>query len=296
MNRSLLLLIALFPPLRALFPPLRALFPPLMALFPPLMALFLPLLAISAEQPAPGADAPPSARALIAGAIDLTRGRTSYARMSMRVHRPEWERNSSLVAWTRGREDALIRFTEPARDAGNATLKKANRMWTFTPKLNRTIRLPFSLMSQSWAGSDFSYNDLSRSDKLLEFYDLELVNTEEADGHLIYTIEAVPQDDAPVVWGKEEIVLRDDHVLLSQTFFDQSFIPLKRMETLDIGELGGRLFGVRMRMAKLDEEDHYTEVHYLEADFDLSIRDELFTLFALKSGATPESLGSDGVE
>ena len=270
-----------------------------------LMTLLLPLFAVSAEQPAAGADplldatptAPPvTARELIAGAIDLTRGRTSYARMSMTVHRPDWERKSSLVAWTRGREDALIRFTEPARDAGNATLKQGDRMWTFTPKLNRTIRLPFSLMSQSWAGSDFSYNDLSRTDKLLKLYDLELVGTDEADGHLIYTIEAVPLDDAPVVWGKEEIVLRDDYVLLSQTFFDQSLIPLKRMETLDIGELGGRVFGVRMRMAKLEEVDHYTEVHYLQADFDLSLGDELFTLFALKSGATPESLGSTEVE
>jgi hypothetical protein len=270
-----------------------------------LVVLLLPLFAVSAEQPVAGegtqSDAtamasPVSARELIAGAIDLTRGRTSYARMSMLVHRPDWERKSSLVAWTRGREDALIRFIEPARDAGNATLKQGNRMWTFTPKLNRTIRLPFSLMSQSWAGSDFSYNDLSRTDKLLKFYDLDLVATEEADGHLIYTIEAIPLDDAPVVWGKEEIVLRDDYVLLSQTFFDQSLIPLKRMETLDIGELGGRVFGVRMRMAKLDETDHYTEVHYLEADFDLVLGEELFTLFALKTGAAPESLGSAGVE
>ena len=68
------------------------------------------------------------------------------------------------------------------------------------------------------------------------------------------------------------------------------------METLDIGELGGRVFGVRMRMAKLEEADHYTEVHYAQAEFDLSLGDELFTLFALKSGATPESLGSAGVE
>ena len=72
------------------------------------------------------------------------------------------------------------------------------------------------------------------NEELLKFYDLELIGTDEADGHLIYTIEAVPLDDAPVVWGKEEIVLRDDYVLLSQTFFDQSLIPLKRMETRDV--------------------------------------------------------------
>ncbi|MEQ8859403.1 MAG: outer membrane lipoprotein-sorting protein [Pseudomonadales bacterium] len=230
----------------------------------------------------------PSARELIAAALDLTRGRSSYAEMSMRIHRPDWERTSRLVAWTRGREDALIRFTEPARDAGNATLKQGDGMWTFTPKLNRTIRLPFSLMSQSWAGSDFSYNDLSRSDKLLKHYELTLVNAELGDdGHWIYTVDAVPHENAPVVWGKEELVLRDDFVMISETFFDQDLEPLKRMQALEIGELGGRTFSTRMRMSQLDEPEHFTEVVYEDAQFDIALSDELFTLFALRSGATP---------
>ncbi len=269
------------------------------------LILLLPALAAAAgaKPPAPApeaettetADPALDARALIAAAIDLTRGRTSYVSMSMLVHRPDWERSSSLVAWTRGREDALIRFTAPARDAGNATLKQGDKMWTFTPKLNRTIRLPFSLMSQSWAGSDFSYNDLSRTDKLLHYYTLTLTRRETRDGHQRYTIEAVPHDDAPVVWGKEEIVLRDDYVLLSQTFYDQSLVPLKRLETQEIGELGGRTFGVRMRMSKLDDVDHFTEIRYAEAVFDLPLADELFTLFALKSGATPDAPGQKGM-
>ena len=114
---------------------------------------------------------------LVTNAIDLIRGLTSYAEMSMLIKRPSWERSSSLVAWTRGREDALIRFTAPAKDAGNAMLKTGEKMWTYTPRLNRVIRLPYSLMSQSWAGSDFSYNDLSRTDALLHQYQLTLTDT-----------------------------------------------------------------------------------------------------------------------
>ena len=174
----------------------------------------------------------PTAQELIAGVIDLTRGQTSYAEFSMVIHRPDWERASKLVAWTRGREDALIRFTAPTKDAGNATLKQGQQMWTFTPKLNRVIRLPFSMMSQGWAGSDFSYSDLSRTDQLLHDYELSLVGNETRDGHQVYTVDAVPHDDAPVVWGKEQIVLRDDYVLLGQTFFDQAMKPLKRLESL----------------------------------------------------------------
>jgi outer membrane lipoprotein-sorting protein len=227
------------------------------------------------------------AHSLVAEAIDLTRGTTSYAELTMQIHRPDWERNSSLVAWTRGREDALIRFTAPAKDAGNATLKDDEKMWTYTPRLNRVIRLPYSLMSQSWAGSDFSYNDLSRTDALLHQYELNLVNTEEVDGHTYYTIEAVPFEDAPVVWGREVLVLRDDYVLISQTFHDQGGEALKRLEAREIGELGGRTFATRMRMIKLDEEDHWTEVNYAEVSFDIELDPGLFTVYTLRSGGAP---------
>ena len=155
-------------------------------------------------------------------------------------------------------------------------------MWTFTPKLNRVIRLPYSLMSQSWAGSDFSYDDLSRTDNLLRFYTLTLTDTGEQDGHDVYTIEAIPHDDAPVVWGKEEWVLRDDDVLLSQTFFDQDMVALKRLETLEIGEIGGRTIALRMRMVKYEEPDRYTEVVWEQAQFDVALKEQQFTQMALK--------------
>ena len=234
---------------------------------------------------APTASIPPNTDVvdLVTKAIDQTRGLSSYGAMSMKIKRPEWERQSSLLAWTRGREDALIRFTAPARDAGNALLKHGDRMWTFNPKLNRSIRLPNSMMSQSWAGSDFSYNDLSRSDKWLRHYDLALVSHTQDDGHWIYTIDAVPLDDAPVVWGKEEMVIRDDFVLLRLTYYDQDLVPVKQMRSLQIGELGGRVMATRLRMVDLEAEDRFTEITYDDMSFDIELEDSLFTVFALQS-------------
>ncbi len=223
---------------------------------------------------------------LVAGALDLTRGDTSHTEMTMQVKRPDWERSTSIVAWSRGREDTLMRFTAPAKDAGNALLKQGDNMWTYTPKLNRTIRLPYSMRSQSWAGSDFSYNDLSRSDNLLKYYQLEIVEQREEEGRMIYTIDAVPRDDAPVVWGKEVWVLRDDYVMLEQRFYDQEMTLLKRMTTMDIREVGGRMVATRMRMQKLDEPDHWTEVIIESAQFDIELPDRMFTVFELKAGAS----------
>ena len=223
-----------------------------------------------------------TAQSLIEGALDLTRGVSSYTELTMTIHRPSWERTLSLVAWTRGREDALIRFTAPPKDAGNATLKKGERMWTYVPKVGREIRLPSSMMSQQWAGSDFSYNDLSRTDNHLRFYDYEIVHAEERDGHTVYTLDMVPHHDAPVVWGKETIVLRDDYVTLGQTFYDQALEPVKSMQTLEVGELGGRTIAKTMRMQSVDKDDSWTEIHYIAADFDADVDDNLFTTFALR--------------
>ncbi len=154
-------------------------------------------------------------------------------------------------------------------------------MWTFTPKLNRVIRLPFSMMSQGWAGSDFSYSDLSRTDQLLHEYELTLVATEQRDGHQVYTVDAVPHDDAPVVWGKEQIVLRDDYVLLGETFFDQAMQPLKRLEATrnqnarrthvrhaaadDAARRAGALDRDRLRRGEVRHTDRRRHVHGVRA-------------------------------
>ena len=220
---------------------------------------------------------------LVTRQIDQTRGLSSYSEMTMLIKRPSWQRESTLYAWTRGREDALIRFVAPARDAGNALLKQGDKMWTFNPKLNKSIRLPGGMMSQSWAGSDFSYDDMSRSDKWMKHYRLEHVDTEEQDGLKTYTIDAIPFDDAPVVWGKERLRIREDAVLIEAIYYDQDMQPLRRMFSTEIGVLGGRTMATTLRMMDLEKPDSFTEVRYDAMDFDVALQDRLFTLFSLQS-------------
>lgn len=268
----------------------------LSVLLSPTTALLACLLLFGA--PLHAQDAPPTeqtsqptltALELIDQALERTRGLSSYADLSMVVHRPTFEKSSTLKSWTRGDEDALIRFTGPAKQKGDGTLKKGPQMWTYTPKLNRVIRLPTSLMSQSWGGSDFSYNDLSRSDELRVHFEHEITHIEEITGeagntHRLYTITSTPHQDAPVVWGKQELKIRDDLVVLEQTFFDQDFKPLKQMIGSDIRDAGdGRIVAMRLRMTSLEDEDNWTEVVYEKFDFDIELKDRLFTQFSLKN-------------
>ena len=232
---------------------------------------------------ASASSAAPAPVDIIRGAIDNWRGPSSYIQQTMTVHRPQWERQSSMTSVTRGSKDALVRFTAPARDAGNATLKLDSDMWVFTPRLNQVIKLPASMMAQSWMGSDFSYDDLAKTDQLLTEYDLTLTRTEQVDTHAVYTIEAVPHADAPIVWGKEVLRIRDDFALLERDYFDQSGTLVKKMVSERIAPLDGKPYPFELRMTNVGEQDHWTLVETQGGRFNVNPPDYLFTLSNLRN-------------
>ena len=138
----------------------------------------------------------PDAAQLIRDAMDHWRGLTSYSDMTMTIHRPDWERSMTMRSWSKGDKLSLVRVVEPKKDAGNGTLTNDNNMWTYTPRINRIIKVPSSMMSQSWMGSDFSNKDISKSTDIIDQYDHELVGREERDGHVYYTVSSVPHEEA----------------------------------------------------------------------------------------------------
>jgi hypothetical protein len=227
--------------------------------------------------------AAPSADALIKSAYDNWRANSSSTEVAMTVHRPNWERSLKMKAWTRGSDDALVRFTAPAQDAGNATLKLADNTWVFNPKLNQIIRIPASMMAQSWMGSDFSYNDLAKANDVLTEYTHHLVGSAQNGDHVVYTIEAVPRPDAPVVWGKQLVKVRDDGVLMSETFFDQDMKPVRTMTTETVSPLGGRPYPRVMVMRPADDPQKWTRIETLSGTFDATAPDYLFTLSNLQN-------------
>ena len=157
----------------------------------------------------------PEAVLLVQKAFDYWRGMSSYSEFSMTIHRPDFERTMVLKGWSKGRSDALFFVLQPPKDAGNGSLKKGKDMWSYNPKINRAIKLPPSMMSQSWMGSDFSNDDLAKTDSILEDYDHRIIERVQEDGHQVITVESIAREDAPVVWGKQVLRIRDDFILLS---------------------------------------------------------------------------------
>jgi outer membrane lipoprotein-sorting protein len=224
-----------------------------------------------------------NAAQLVREAMDHWRGLTSFSDMTMTIHRPDWERSMTMKSWNKGDKLSLVRVIEPKKDAGNGTLLNDNNMWTFTPKINRIIKVPSSMMSQGWMGSDFTNKDISKSTDIIDQYDHELVGQEERDGHIFYTIASVPHEDAAVVWGKEVLIVRNDYVLMEQQFWDQDGVLVKSMKTLDIQMMGGRAVARVMQMGKVDTPDEWTRLTANSIEFDLELPANLFTLSNLRN-------------
>jgi outer membrane lipoprotein-sorting protein len=211
------------------------------------------------------------------------RGQTSASEITMTIHRPDWERRMTMKGWSEGDKHSLIRVIEPKKDAGNGTLLIDNNMWSYSPKINRIIKVPSSMMSQNWMGSDFSNKDIAKSTDIIEQYDHELTAQEESEGHTTYTITSVPHEEAAVVWGKEVLMIRDDFVLMEQQFWDQDGVLVKSMKTLQVVEMGGRAVARVMRMGKLDSPDKWTEITTHSIEFNLELPANIFTLSNLRN-------------
>jgi len=224
----------------------------------------------------------PNADTLVENSFKYMRGNASIATVIMTIHRPDWERKMTIKAWTRGKKYSLFYIQSPPKDHGNGTLKKSREMWIYNPKVNRVIKVPPSMMSQSWMGSDFSNNDLAKSDSFVNDYIHSIVGTQTHEGQKVYVIKSMPKPDAPVIWGMQMLKIREDLIWLSQEFYDEDFKSVKKMTTLEIQMLGGKLYPKVWRMRETGTEDRYTQLTYSSLTFKSDLPESLFTLTSLR--------------
>lgn len=230
-----------------------------------------------------GSAAERDAQTIVRDAIDHWRGLSSVTEMTMVIHRPDWERSMSMRAWTKGQKQSLVRIIAPKKDRGNGTLIDDNNMWSYSPKVNRVIKIPSSMMSQSWMGSDFSNKDVAKADDIVDQYEHSLLNTTELDGIEVYEIKAVPNEDAAVVWGKEIMLISEQHIVLKHSFYDQDDELVQELKTLEIKEMGGRTVASRQRMGEVDAPDEWTEISVDSIEYGIDISESLFTLSNLRN-------------
>ena len=240
---------------------------------------------VAAEEPTPAE----RAREILDRVDDLWRGSSSRGVMQMRVVTRHYERSLELEAWSRGKEHSLVRVRKPKKEAGMATLKAENSIYTYLPKTDRTIRITSGMMMGSWMGSHFTNDDLVKESRLSEDYEAIISFEGERDGVRVLDFTLTPHPDAAVVWGRIEITVQDgwgDHpealIPLRQVYYDEDGAVSRTQTLSDVQVVQDRVLPTSLRMVPADEEGEYTEIRYGDLAFDIEIDDGFFSLAQLR--------------
>ena len=212
---------------------------------------------------------------------DNLNGKTAFMKITMKVKTARSERTLKMESWSIGKEKSFIKINYPLKDKGITFLKIDNAMWQYVPRIEKIIKIPSSMMMQSWMGSDFTHDDLVKESSISDDYHKKILAENESG----YEIELLPLEDAPVVWGRIVMAISKEHFLPVQVrYFDEDGKEVRILHYLDVKYFGDRIYPSRWLMQPLGERKagHQTIVEISDALFDREISESYFTKRALK--------------
>lgn len=225
-----------------------------------------------------------SAREIISKMEEIMRGESSYMEITMTTVRPRFTREVSVKSWSKGQDYSLILITAPARDKGTAYLKRGNEIWNYVPSIDRTIKMPPSMMSQSWMGSDFSNDDLVRESSTIDDYTHRIVREEKYEGYDCWVLELIPKPESSIVFGKVLIwVAQGSYLQLKIQNFDEDGELVSTLYLRDIKTMGGRQIPTLLEMVPTDKPNQKTVIRYTNAQFNIPMQDSFFSIQNLKN-------------
>jgi outer membrane lipoprotein-sorting protein len=220
-----------------------------------------------------------NATEIVKRADDKMRGEESgIVEMSMTIVRPTWERTIEFKSWSKGTENSMTLITAPVKEKGQSFLKVGRDMWNWNPTISRIIKLPTSMLSQGWMGSDFTNDDLLNQRSIVVDYTHKIIKSEAIEARNCHVIELIPKEDAPVVWGKIIFWIdKKDDLLLKSEYYDEDEYLVKTELAYDIKTMSGRLIPTTFELIPADEEGKKTVVKTKSIQFNAPIKDSFFS-------------------
>jgi outer membrane lipoprotein-sorting protein len=186
--------------------------------------------------------------------------------------------------WMKGNDLAMILVLSPAKDKGIVYLKRKKEVWNWMPALEKNIKLPPSMMSQSWMGTDFTNDDLVKESSIVSDYHHSIVGDTVIDNRICYMIQMIPKPEAAVVWGKLILVIdKKDFLEMHTRFYDEDGSLINTMNSYDVKIMDGRLIPTRFEMIPADKKNHKTVMIYKNIQYNKPISDGFFTSEQMKT-------------
>ncbi|BEH15775.1 outer membrane lipoprotein-sorting protein [Marinobacter shengliensis] len=240
---------------------------------------FLLLSLLAAHVPA----STPSAVSLIEGMEQILWSESNHGHYVMRIESEYWTRELQLEAWMERPERTLIRIHSPKKEAGVGSLRIGDAMWNYLPKVDRTIKIPPSMMLQPWMGSNFSNDDLVKESSFVDDYAHELGGVDNSGEIPVYRIVSAPNADAPVVWSRLEFEVRADAIPISVAYYGERGQLVKRLTYEQVKIMDGRRIPTLWTMVDANNPESRTVIRIESIEFDVPLDESLFSLRRLRN-------------
>lgn len=226
-----------------------------------------------------------TATEIVKRAYDKFNGeKSSIMTMSMTIIRPTWQRTVDFKNWALGHDYALTLITSPARDAGQTFLKRGTEMWNWNPSISRLIKLPPSMMSQGWMGSDYTNDDILKESSVVTDYNHEIIGEETLEGRLCYKIKMTAKENAAVVWDHQvRWIDIKDFMVLKAELYDEDNTLIRTELGSEIKTMDGRIIPTRLVLLPAEEPGNKTVVDIKDIKFNVPIADSFFSQQNMKN-------------
>jgi hypothetical protein len=214
----------------------------------------------------------------------MLRGASSRATVAMEIATAHWTRTLEMQVWSLGTDYALVRVTAPPREAGTATLKVRQVVWNYLPRVDRTIKIPPSLMMGSWMGSHFTNDDLVKESRMIDDYDIAIGFEGDRSGVAVWEFVLTPKPTAAVVWGRiVQQVRKADLMPTWARYYDERGQLIRTMTCSEFRTFGSRLVPTVMTVRPEDKPDERTVIRYRDLEFDVRLAPDFFSLRSLQA-------------
>lgn len=221
---------------------------------------------------------PQTATEVVQKADQLMKAKSSYSEIEMTIVKPDWSRTMGLKIWALEPDFALIYVTEPARDKGTVTLKRKNEVWNWIPSAQKVIKIPPSMMMQSWMGSDFTNDDLVKESSIVDDYTHKFIGEENLRGYDCWKIQLTPKPEAGVVWGKIVVwISKKEYFELKVDYYDEDENIVKSYNGSEPQKMDDRTVLTHWEMVPVDEQGNKTILDYKKIDFNIDTNEAFYS-------------------
>ena len=202
---------------------------------------------------------------------------SSYQEMMIKIVRPKWSKEMVMKGWSIGEDYFSSVVLTPVKEKGTVFLKRENEVWNYIHSIERTIKLPPSMMMQNWMGTDFTNDDLVQRSSIADDYTNTIIGEENVDGFDCWIIQLIPNEDAAVVWGKLVMWVDKQHFMQLKTqFFDEYEEMVSIMTSKKIKNFSNKKLPSIIEYVPLDKEGNKTIIERLVWNFDIDINERDF--------------------